>query len=263
MLLPNYGVFDERRYFEPGDTPGADRGRRGAGRADDLRGHLVPGPARVARGARRREPDRQPLRLALPPRQGQPSASRWSRSRARETGRGVRALQPGRRPGRARLRRPQRDRRRAAARRSRARAQFDEELLRLRPRAARAGGRLRTRGTGRRSTPAGTRRRPCSPGSTPAAARRASEPQLAEPLEPEAEVYEALVLGLRDYVDKNGFERVAGRALGRDRLGAGRPGRRRRARPGARELRRHALPALQRRDAGRRAGDRRATSAPS
>ena len=30
----------------------------------------------------------------------------------------------------------------------------------------------------------------------------------AKPLEPDEEVYEALCLGLRDYVDKNGFERV-------------------------------------------------------
>ena len=34
------------------------------------------------------------------------------------------------------------------------------------------------------------------------------EPRLAEPLEPVAEVYEALKLGLGDYVRKNGFERV-------------------------------------------------------
>jgi NAD+ synthase (glutamine-hydrolysing) len=36
----------------------------------------------------------------------------------------------------------------------------------------------------------------------------AVKPQLADPLEPVAEVYEALKLGLRDYVRKNGFERV-------------------------------------------------------
>jgi NAD+ synthase (glutamine-hydrolysing) len=35
-----------------------------------------------------------------------------------------------------------------------------------------------------------------------------AESRLAEPLEPEAEVYAALRLGLRDYVRKNGFERV-------------------------------------------------------
>ena len=48
-----------------------------------------------------------------------------------------------------------------------------------------------------------------------------------------------------------------GRALGRHRLGPGRADRRRRARPGAAHLRGHALPALQRGDPGRRAGDRR------
>ena len=53
ILLPNYGVFDERRYFEPGDEPDADRARRRPGRADDLRGHLVPRAARDRRGARR------------------------------------------------------------------------------------------------------------------------------------------------------------------------------------------------------------------
>jgi NAD+ synthase (glutamine-hydrolysing) len=34
------------------------------------------------------------------------------------------------------------------------------------------------------------------------------EPELAPPLAEEAEVYEALTLGLRDYVEKNGFERA-------------------------------------------------------
>ena len=34
------------------------------------------------------------------------------------------------------------------------------------------------------------------------------DPPLADPLDPVAEVYEALKLGLRDYVRKNGFERV-------------------------------------------------------
>ena len=35
-----------------------------------------------------------------------------------------------------------------------------------------------------------------------------AEPPVAEPLEPEEEVYAALRTGLRDYVEKNGFERV-------------------------------------------------------
>ncbi|MHB8531405.1 MAG: NAD+ synthase [Solirubrobacteraceae bacterium] len=43
----------------------------------------------------------------------------------------------------------------------------------------------------------------------PAAGRQPLEPRLAQPLEPrESEVYEALLLGLRDYVEKNGFAHV-------------------------------------------------------
>jgi NAD+ synthase (glutamine-hydrolysing) len=40
------------------------------------------------------------------------------------------------------------------------------------------------------------------------APHRPIEPQLAEPLDPDAEVYAALTRGLRDYVEKNRFERV-------------------------------------------------------
>jgi len=40
----------------------------------------------------------------------------------------------------------------------------------------------------------------------PSARGRAPEPSIASPLQPEAEVYEALTTGLRDYVEKNGFD---------------------------------------------------------
>ena len=70
MLLPNYSVFDERRYFEPGDAPALIEINGVRARADDLRGHLVSGSAGLGRGARRRLPDRQPLGLPLSPRQG-------------------------------------------------------------------------------------------------------------------------------------------------------------------------------------------------
>jgi NAD+ synthase (glutamine-hydrolysing) len=40
----------------------------------------------------------------------------------------------------------------------------------------------------------------------PSARGRAREPSIAPPLQPEAEVYQALTTGLRDYVDKNGFD---------------------------------------------------------
>ena len=43
--LPNYGVFDEVRYFQAGRAAAIDRGRRRQGRPDDLRGHLGAGPA--------------------------------------------------------------------------------------------------------------------------------------------------------------------------------------------------------------------------
>ena len=55
-LLPNYGVFDEQRYFQAGDDAVVvDLGER-ADRADDLRGHL---DARATRRRRRRWPARR------------------------------------------------------------------------------------------------------------------------------------------------------------------------------------------------------------
>ena len=148
-----------------------DRGhRRHPGRPDDLRGLLGRGPAGLDRGRRRRDADRQPLRLALPPRQGPRArgALRRPRPLLRHP---LRLLQPGRRPGRARLRRPEPARRRPAARCSR----------------------------GRHSS-----RRSCSSATSPPAAPG----RVAEPLSDLAEVYGALVLGLRDYVAKNGFDHV-------------------------------------------------------
>ena len=68
--LPNYGVFDEQRYFQSGTGPALVELGGAQGRADDLRGHLGARAARLRRGARRRDADRQRLRLALPRRQG-------------------------------------------------------------------------------------------------------------------------------------------------------------------------------------------------
>ena len=53
--LPNYGVFDEDRYFAPGDDLCPAALRRRARRPDDLRGHL-------AARARRRPISRSPAR---------------------------------------------------------------------------------------------------------------------------------------------------------------------------------------------------------
>ncbi|MGI9558015.1 MAG: NAD+ synthase [Solirubrobacterales bacterium] len=61
--------------------------------------------------------------------------------------------------------------------------------------------------------PTGSERGPLSvellrTGSNPPAPTKRAEQQIAELLGPEAEVYAALTLGLRDYVEKNRFERV-------------------------------------------------------
>ncbi len=54
VYLPNYGVFDEQRYFQAGAAGAViDLGGRPA-RPDDLRGHLGARPAGQRRGPRRR-----------------------------------------------------------------------------------------------------------------------------------------------------------------------------------------------------------------
>ena len=54
LFLPNYGVFDEDRYFQPGRDLAAPALRRDARRPDRLRGHLAAGAARHRPRARRR-----------------------------------------------------------------------------------------------------------------------------------------------------------------------------------------------------------------
>ena len=53
IRLPNYGVFDEHRYFEPGDEPAPIEVAGVPGRADDLRGRLGRGPPGLGRGRSR------------------------------------------------------------------------------------------------------------------------------------------------------------------------------------------------------------------
>ena len=88
----------------------------------------------------------------------------------------------------------------------------------------------------------------------PRANDNVSAPPIADPLSPVEEVYEALVLGTRDYVRKNGFTDAVHRAVGRGRLVAGRC--RRGRRPGRRSRARgvHAVAVLQRGVALRRPG---------
>ncbi len=70
-------------------------------------------------------------------------------------------------------------------------------------------------------------------------------PRVEPTLAPVHEVYAALVLGTRDYVTKNGFEKVADRSVGRDRLGSRRRDRSRRSRRRQRGGRPDALPVFQ------------------
>ncbi len=77
-----------------------------------------------------------------------------------------------------------------------------------------AAGAARLRDTGHRPAARTGGARPVAvlaelAGAEPGSAAAPATPELAEPLSPqEAEVYAALVLGLRDYVLKNGFQRV-------------------------------------------------------
>ncbi len=168
--LPNYAVFDEQRYFVPGTEPlTVEVGglRVGLTICEDV---WVPGPPAAT------EAEQGATLIA------NPSGSPYHRgkghervemfaARSRAYGDLLRLLQPGRRPGRARLRRPEpghRPRRRAD-----------------RPRRPVRGGAAGLRDP-----------------------RRAGPARIAEPLADLDEVYGALVLGLRDYVAKNGFRHV-------------------------------------------------------
>ena len=203
MLLPNYGVFDERRYFEPGSSPALI----------ELGGVLVgltvcediwfPGPPSSAEA------------LAGASLIVNASASPYHRGkgaereqmvaqRARETG-AVFALcnAVG---GQDELVFDGHSVVVAADGATLARAgQFTEELLVCDLDLARPEAAERRRPE---RVPAGL--------EAPVIARIEAEPRqgervepsLAEPLGPEAEVYEALKLGLGDYVAKNGFRHV-------------------------------------------------------
>ena len=84
LRLPNYGVFDERRYFEPGEGPAlieVDGALVGLTVCEDI---WVPGRPE-SRGGRRRSPAGGQLPpLALPPRQGRRARGDGRRARARD-----------------------------------------------------------------------------------------------------------------------------------------------------------------------------------
>jgi NAD+ synthase (glutamine-hydrolysing) len=196
--LPNYGVFDERRYFEPGSEPAmieVDGVRVGLTVCEDIWHPGPPEADEAAAGAR------LVVNSSASPYHRAKGAAREGMvaERARSNGAafalcnmvggqdelvfdgGSVVIGPdGRTLARA--------------------AQFEPELLLcdlLFPASARANG----------DTPRGVP--VLAEISTGTGAEERIEPRVVDPIHPEeAEVYSALTLGLRDYVEKNGFERV-------------------------------------------------------
>ena len=195
VLLPNYSVFDERRYFEPGEGPALielNGIRVGLTICEDV---WYPGPPASVEA------------LAGAGLIVNPSASPYHRGkgvdreemirrRARETGaafalcnlvggqdelvfdgHSVIVSQGGATLARA--------------------SQFEEELLlcdvRVPPTPVATGASVRV---------------PVVASLDVAGSREPGDCPMADPLEPVAEIYTAITLGLRDYVRKNGFERV-------------------------------------------------------
>jgi NAD+ synthase (glutamine-hydrolysing) len=198
VMLPNYGVFDERRYFEPGSEPALielDGALIGLTICEDV---WVPGPP---------ESEEAAAGAALVVNS---SASPYSRGKgqARDEMIAERARSNGAAfalcntvggqdelvfDGRSLVVAPNGELLARAA-------QFSEELLvcdlllPATPPAAGAAG-----------VPAVPVLAELRSGGHPTGQL---EPRVATPLEPVREVYEALVTGLRDYVAKNGFEHV-------------------------------------------------------
>ena len=208
VLLPNYGVFDERRYFEPGDTPALIEvagARVGLTICEDIWYAGPPASVEALAGAS----------LIV-----NPSASPYQRGRGayRERMVAERALETGAAFAVCNLVGGQDELvfdghsvivsqdGQTLARGS----QFAEELvvcdleLVANPATGWAGPDEPAPGEAR---PAGATAPLLARLEAPAPSGNV-ESHLAEPLEPDAEVYEALKLGLRDYVRKNGFDRV-------------------------------------------------------
>ena len=195
MFLPNYGVFDEQRYFQAGDAPGRRCASNGAThRPHGLRGHLGARARRPATRRSRGRGDRQRLRLAVPPGQGHPARADARPARPRQP-RLRRLLQPRRRPGRARLRRLQ-PRRRPGRRARRARRRSSTEELIVCDIDPSTAQRARLRDArhrpAARAAPAEVADARRARGAARVTARREVGGPRAKPLEPDAEVYAAL-----------------------------------------------------------------------
>jgi NAD+ synthase (glutamine-hydrolysing) len=205
MLLPNYGVFDERRYFEPGTMPSVielNGARIGITICEDIWFPGAPASVEALAGAR----------LIV-----NPSASPYQRGKgiARERMVAERTAETGAAFAMCNTVGAQdelvfdghsvvvSDRGETLARAR----QFAEDLvvcdldLRVTAATEAADDGLDTLPSGSGVTLLGRFEVPGKPGERAA-------PSLAPVLDEEAEVYNALVLGLRDYVEKNRFEHI-------------------------------------------------------
>ena len=180
-------------------------------RRQHLRGHLVSDRADHAPGAGRRRAGRHHQRLAVPRRQGPPARADARHPRGRR--RGVPGLrQPGRRPGRAGLRRRQPDRRRARRAGRPRRASSPRTSSSPTSTSTRSSARAcTTRGAARRSSDAGRGADPgrrCRPLPRARPRRRCRRATVPCRCRRWPRSTQALVLGTRDYVRKNGFKHV-------------------------------------------------------
>src|SRR5436190_9707713 len=207
VLLPNYSVFDERRYFEPGDTASLAQVagvRVGLTICEDI---WYPGPPASVEALAGASLIVNPS--ASPYHRGKGAdRERMFQARARETGAAfaICNLVGGQDElvfdGHSLVVSP------AGVTLARG-PQFAEELVvcDLEPPPPQAAGPPDGDGSGIEGLPAGLSVRLLASFDVPRP-KDEVEGRLADPLEPDAEVYEALKLGLRDYVRKNGFERV-------------------------------------------------------
>ena len=245
-LLPNYAVFDEQRYFVPGAEPlqlfviaGVEVG---VSICEDAWSPFGPIAEQAAGGAE------LVVNLNASPYYAGPARRARAHARDPRRRRVVRARlrQPGRRPGRARLRR-----RLARVRRRRL---VSSPGPRSSSRTCSSSTSTSCRSSASAcSTLAGGPRRRTSAESWRSAAHAPTHDDAPTCRRSRAaadrddEVYEALVLGTRDYVEKNGFTDVVLGLSGGIDSSLVAVHRRRRARRRARARRRHAVALLDRR----------------
>ena len=206
VLLPNYGVFDERRYFEPGDRPALlelNGMRVGLTVCEDI---WFPGPPASVEA------------LAGASLIVNASASPYHRGKGafREGMLAERAAETGAAFAMCNLVGGQDELVfdghslvvSAAGEVVARAAQFEQQLVvcDVELPAGEAGGSIPDAGLD--SLPGGPASSVLARLELPANASAAPPTPRAEPLDDDAEVYAALVLGVRDYVRKNGFERV-------------------------------------------------------